>query len=457
MARRLKIISGLILFVFVTVHLVNLAIGFFSLPLADQLRPVLLFPFSNPVGGNILIASALLHMMLGVQALYKRNTLRMTAHDTVQLVSALLIPVLLIPHSWVLIANNLMLGIRVSYFDIFNYYWVIEPLSGLRQVLLVLVIWIHGCIGLFTWLGLKPWWPRVSSYTHILAVAIPVLALLAFVDGGKRAILENSEDPGRGYNASVKSNEQSDSGESGDYNGSKESSSASDPYSDSNSQPDQKKSNDYGSYEQSDSQSNAPAKTGYGQSYRDETSTEEPPKTQPTNDKRGPPRETDPVKIKEIRTFIDMVKWRFIIGYIALILIVLGARAIRVRNTGQMVEVHYASGKVLKRPAGLNLLEIANLNDIPHANLCRGRGRCGTCRIRIINSSTDLDPPTDLERQTLSRTGSDDDVRLACQLTPGPGVISIERLLPPNIQPHELHKVTNTTDTDSPATVTENP
>ena len=83
---------------------------------------------------------------------------------------------------------------------------------------------------------------------------------------------------------------------------------------------------------------------------------------------------------------------------------------------------------------GLNLLELSTINDIPHASLCRGRGRCGTCRVRIHRSESELDPPNDIERETLARTGSGKDVRLACQLKPGPGVIVIERLLTPEVQ-----------------------
>ena len=32
---------------------------------------------------------------------------------------------------------------------------------------------------------------------------------------------------------------------------------------------------------------------------------------------------------------------------------------------------------------GLSVLEISRLNDVPHAHVCSGRGRCGTCRVRI--------------------------------------------------------------------------
>ena len=32
---------------------------------------------------------------------------------------------------------------------------------------------------------------------------------------------------------------------------------------------------------------------------------------------------------------------------------------------------------------GLSILEFSRLNDVPHANVCSGRGRCGTCRVHV--------------------------------------------------------------------------
>ncbi|OED40044.1 hypothetical protein AB833_12725 [Chromatiales bacterium (ex Bugula neritina AB1)] len=414
-ARRLKIITGLILFTFVTVHLMNLAIGFFSLPLADQLRPVMMFPFSNRPVGAILFASVTLHMFLGLQALYKRNTLQMTRHDTVQLVTALLIIPLLVPHAWSMIANKQMLGITPGYFELFQFFWIKEPIAGIRQVLLLIVIWVHGCLGLFTWLRIKLWWPRLANYANLIAVIIPVLALLAFVDGGMRALGASGFDPA-GY--------------------------AREPF---HSQP--------GS--NPPTQPHGVSKPGKPDSNTAGITFNNGAQIQKPNDKNNRPVETDPVKIKQTQTFIGQVKWRITYGYLALLLAVLLARAFRLRGQCPELEVRYASGDVVKRPAGMNLLEMATVSDIPHANLCRGRGRCGTCRIRIHDSDGKLDPPSQIERDTLTRTGSAENVRLACQLTPGPGVITIERLIPPDVQPHQLHNAKSSANSVSPEPMAE--
>ncbi len=484
--RQLKIITGLFLFLFVTVHLVNLAIGFFSLPVAEQLRPILMKPFSNPVGGNLLIGAALLHMLLGIHALYKRNTLQMTHHDSVQLFTALMIPPLMIPHTWVLIANHRMLGFSANYYDLFQQYWITDPLSGFRQVVLVMVLWIHGCIGLFTWLRIKPWWPRVSTFAHPLAVAIPVLALLAFVDGGKRALQEYGLDSSGEYLAPYKPDSASNSYGKNSYTSGDDYSSgdsyggpgssyrqgdgatssksysghsyATEPATDAYGSSYGNRGSSSGSYGQS-SAPTEPAADGYG--YSADYGAQDLSADQPAKGANNrPPRETDPAVIQSTQAFIELVQWRIIWGYAALLLAVLLARAVRVRGTGNLVEVHYANGDVLKRPVGLNFLEIANINDIPHANLCRGRGRCGTCRIRVIGTENALAPPSEIERATLARTGGgDENVRLACQLTPGPGVISIERLLPPDIQAHHLADLADSGNSPSepPQTIAEQP
>lgn len=371
MTRKLHIISGLILFAFVTVHLTNLALGFFSLKVADDARLVLMAPFTNPVGGMLLITAMLLHMVLGLQSLYLRNTLRMSRHDTVQYISAFLIPPLLIPHVWGIIATRELLGLLPSYLDLFRLFWVHSPLDGLRQVLLVVVLWIHGCIGLFTWLKLKHWWSRYAPFAYPLAVVIPVIALLGFVAGGKHIVSMTNT------------------------------ASSELPYSSAETT---------GGFESSHGKPDHPPPDNFGEILAAEES-------------------------QEAVGFIGRTGRQLTIGYLIILMLVLIARQLRVWNKNEFVEVRYADGRVIVGETGPTLLELASMNDIPHANLCRGRGRCGTCRVAILASDTALSPPSNTELETLARLGGGtDDVRLACQVSPGSGVIHVKRLLPPNIQ-----------------------
>src|SRR5262249_36462347 len=54
---------------------------------------------------------------------------------------------------------------------------------------------------------------------------------------------------------------------------------------------------------------------------------------------------------------------------------------------------------------------------ILHASVCGGRGRCSTCRIRVV-ADADLPPPSPQEARVLQRVGAPPNVRLACQLRP---------------------------------------
>ena len=63
------------------------------------------------------------------------------------------------------------------------------------MTLLVLIIaWIHGCIGLYFWLRLKTFFRRAAPFLLAAAVLIPVLAMLGIYQGG-RTVMKDSADP----------------------------------------------------------------------------------------------------------------------------------------------------------------------------------------------------------------------------------------------------------------------
>jgi adenylate cyclase len=58
-------------------------------------------------------------------------------------------------------------------------------MDGLRQAILILIAWTHGCIGCHFWLRLKKWYPRAAPYFLTAALLIPVCGLLGFVAAGR--------------------------------------------------------------------------------------------------------------------------------------------------------------------------------------------------------------------------------------------------------------------------------
>jgi adenylate cyclase len=101
---------------------------------------------------------------------------------------------------------------------------------------------------------------------------------------------------------------------------------------------------------------------------------------------------------------------------IMLVFVLRGARSWRQRSTA--IEIRYEHGAQARVPAGLSILEASRLAGIPHYSVCGGKGRCSTCRVRVVGSNGTLPPPGDIEQTTLRRIHADSDVRLGCQLRP---------------------------------------
>ena len=79
-------------------------------------------------------------------------------------------------------------------------------------------------------------------------------------------------------------------------------------------------------------------------------------------------------------------------------------------------------------------------NHVPHAHVCNGRGRCGTCRVRIDEGIESLPEATPIEQMTLDRVGAPPGVRLACQIVPGEQSLTVTRLIDPLAELEAVHE-----------------
>ena len=133
----------------------------------------------------------------------------------------------------------------------------------------------------------------------------------------------------------------------------------------------------------------------------------------------------------------QLESWIFI-GLGAAIALTLLARAFRLyleRREG-IVRITYPGGRTVSVSPGMTILEASQLNDVPHAAVCGGRGRCSTCRIRVNGPLENLSEPDESEQKVLRRVGAAPDVRLACQ-TRTSSDTSVTPLLPPNAMPRD--------------------
>jgi adenylate cyclase len=97
----------------------------------------------------------------------------------------------------------------------------------------------------------------------------------------------------------------------------------------------------------------------------------------------------------------------------------LAARAVRISWTwSKRLRISYPGNRAITVPQGFSVLEASRTAGIPHPSVCGGRGRCSTCRVRILEGHDGQPPPGAQERATLARIAAGPNVRLACQFRP---------------------------------------
>ena len=114
--------------------------------------------------------------------------------------------------------------------------------------------------------------------------------------------------------------------------------------------------------------------------------------------------------------------------FLGIVLIVI-LNLVRVNLFGKII-VQYPEGKDIKIPKGVSVLEASRIAGIPHVSVCGGKGRCTTCRVKIISGLDNVNEPNSHEASIIKRLGFENDVRLACQLKPTKN-ISVLPLLNP--------------------------
>ncbi len=100
------------------------------------------------------------------------------------------------------------------------------------------------------------------------------------------------------------------------------------------------------------------------------------------------------------------------------------------------IEIAYENGAKVRIQAGMTVLEASRIANIPHASVCGGRGRCSTCRVKILSGADALPAASEDERRVLARVGAAPDTRLACQLRPL-APVTVAPLLPAQAGPQQ--------------------
>ena len=343
--RRLRLFSGLVLFAYVFTHLLNHALCNADIAAADAMLLVQKWIWQGPLGSFALYTALLVHMALGLYALYARRHFRWSLGEAAQLCLGLVFPLLVANHLSVTRGALAIYGLNKGYIAELAALWVVSPVMGLLQMGVLVAAWSHACLGLYFLLRLRRWFAAWKPVFLAAAVLIPILAMLGFVQGGREIVRDLAEP---GYHAAHL----------------------------------------------------PPSVTG------------------------------TPAQAASLAHCRDI----FLMGWVAAIALVLLARAVRRaadRRRG-LVAIEYPGGRRIKVARGFSVLDASRLHGIGHASVCGGRGRCSTCRIRIVGADGAVPPPSPHERALLDNIGANPDhIRLACQLRPHAGIV-VAPLIPPD-------------------------
>ena len=182
LSNKLRIWTGIILFTFAATHLLNHALGLISIDVMTSVRDVRVAITRSLPGTIIILSSSMIHMILGLARFASLRSWKMKLTGAIQLIFGLLIPLLLARH---------VLGTRVAHelFGIDDNYiyalFVMWPGEAINQLLLIILVWVHGCIGIHMWLRMRPWYPALTPYALSFAILTPVLAYAGYSVAGR--------------------------------------------------------------------------------------------------------------------------------------------------------------------------------------------------------------------------------------------------------------------------------
>src|SRR4051795_6171468 len=197
--RQVRLVCGVILFAYVVSHFLNHALGNVSVDAMEiGVYYHTLFWQFLPVA-IVFYTAALTHMGLGIYALYQRRQFRWRTLEPLQLVLGLSIPALVMGHVIGVRLGQTLYGHEKLYPQELYLFFVASNRIWTMTVLL-LIAWVHGCIGIYFWLRLKPFFTRAAPYLLAAAVLIPTLSLLGVYQGGRSVEVEADDGEWRTHN-----------------------------------------------------------------------------------------------------------------------------------------------------------------------------------------------------------------------------------------------------------------
>lgn len=327
--RRARMYSGLVIFLYVTVHLVNHSTGLISLETMEGLRQRV-SAFNRHIIVTVILYTALLvHALLGFQHLLTRRSFKMSAKDWIQLVTSFILPLALLPH---MLASSYAPRFKDAQA---NYKLVLDGTledGGIYFMgLFVIFVWVHGIIGITSMVKFHPVYQKYKNTFLVISWLLPILAVLGAFTASKELAtgIENN-------------------------------------------------------------------KISMAQVY--------------AASNIGKDLEAELMQTSDVL----MLNYLYVLLAVTLFVFVVH----QLRKAFRKIKITYPNGKEVRVTKGTSILEASREHRIGHVSMCGGRGRCSTCRVRVMSDLEALPPRNGIERVVAERLSLQDNVRLACQLRP---------------------------------------
>ena len=327
--RRARMYSGLVIFLYVTVHLVNHSMGLISLEVMEGLRQRVSAFNRNIVVSLTLYGALLVHTLLGFHHLLTRRSFKMSAKDWTQLVTSFALPLVLLPHMFASGYTPRFKDAQTSYKVVLD--GTLEDGGIYFMGLFVIFVWVHGIIGITSMIKFHPVYQKYKNAFLVVTWLLPILAVLGALTARKELATD------------IENN-----------------------------------------------------KIIMEQVYAEANI--------------GKELEAELMQTGDML----MVNYLFILLGVTLFVFVLH----QVRKAFRKIKITYPNDKEVRVAKGTSILEASREHRIGHVSMCGGRGRCSTCRVRVMSDIETLPPRNGIESLVAERLSLQDNVRLACQLRP---------------------------------------
>ncbi|MFT5506426.1 MAG: adenylate cyclase [Gammaproteobacteria bacterium] len=174
---KLRTYSGVVLVVFVTLHLLNHSMGIVSIELAEAYRKTIGSLFQTLSGQILLYGSITTHFLIALRAVYLKSSFKLKAWQWGQLLLGLSFPPLIFAHVIGTRGYDLVGSIDPSYYTVVSFFSSNTD-SLIRIACALTVIWGHILIGLHFWLRTREFYRRTISLWYLVAILIPTFAIV---------------------------------------------------------------------------------------------------------------------------------------------------------------------------------------------------------------------------------------------------------------------------------------